>query len=506
MFLRNDHGYDLGGGANALSNPRTAEPVAPAKSKAGLSHKLRARFPDFELVPDLGSRIGSLQWYRGVATCVGLCAVTLLMAPGLEDPIYGYVPPALQGEEWEAARVQAISPLADGAKTGYDMAATGLVAPLADTPERPIIDLTTKISSGGTLLGALQRSGVGATDAANAVSLIGDAISLRDLQAGTPFDVRLGRRSDKSQPRPLERLGFRARFDLSVEVSRGADGTLALRQIPIAVDSTPLRIRGKVGSSLYRSARAAGAPAKAVEAFIRAIATRMSMSQIGADADFEMIVARDRAETGEVRFGNVLFGGIQQGSTKVQLASWDYQGRTEWFDMDGKGEKRGSMVRPVHGRLTSSFGMRWHPVLGRRRMHKGWDIAAPSGTPIRAIADGRVTFSGRNGGYGNFVRLRHSSGLQSAYGHMLRTAVRSGARVRRGDVIGYVGSTGVSTGPHVHFEVLRGGVAVNPGSVSFMSQSILGGGDLSSFRANVSKLLKTPVQPATEGEAAAAAE
>ncbi len=500
LFLRSDHGYDAGAGANTLITSRSTELTV---KRAGLAQRLRARFPDFELVPDLGSRIGTLQWYRGVATCVGLCAVTLFMAPGLENPIYGYVPPALQGEEWEAARVQAITPLADGAKTGYTMAPTGLVAPLTDTPERPIIDLTTKISSGGTLLGALKRSGVGDTDATFAVSLIGDAIPLKDLHAGTPFDLRLGRRTDKSQPRPLEQLAFRARFDLRVEVQRGADGTLALRQIPIAVDSTPLRIRGKVGSSLYRSARAAGAPAKAVESFIRAMATRIPMSRVGADDEFEIIVAQDRAETGEVRYGNVLYGGIRQGSNNIELASWTYQGRTEWFDMAGKGEKRGSMIRPVQGRLTSSFGMRFHPVLGRRRMHKGWDIAAPSGTPIRAIADGRVVFSGRNGGYGNFVKLSHSGSMQSAYGHMSRIAVRNGARVRRGDIVGYVGSTGISTGPHVHFEVLRGGVAVNPGSVSFMSQNTLGGGDLSAFRSNVSRLKAVPVYRIEESEAPA---
>ncbi|WP_161956853.1 M23 family metallopeptidase [Sphingosinithalassobacter portus] len=500
MFLRSDHGYDAGAGANALSNPRTTELTV---TRAGLAQRLRARFPDFELVPDLGSRIGTLQWYRGVATCVGLCAVTLFMAPGLENPIYGYVPPALQGQEWEAARVQAITPLADGAKTGYNMAPTGLVAPLTDTPERPVIDLTTKISSGGTLLGALKRSGVGDTDATSAVSLIGNAIPLTDLQAGTPFDLRLGRRTDKSQPRPLEQLAFRARFDLRVEVQRGADGTLALRQIPIAVDSTPLRIRGKVGSSLYRSARAAGAPAKAVESFIRAMATRIPMSRVGADDEFEIIVAQDRAETGEVRFGNVLYGGIRKGSEKIELASWTYQGRTEWFDMAGKGEMRGSLSRPVNGHITSSYGMRMHPLLGRRRMHKGIDFGARSGTPIHAVSDGVIIYAGRNGGYGNFVKIRHSGNLASGYGHMSRIAVRNGARVRRGDIIGYVGSTGVSTGPHLHYELYRNGVAVNPNSVSFMSQSRLSGGDLSSFRSNVTRLRAVPVYKAEESEAPA---
>jgi murein DD-endopeptidase MepM/ murein hydrolase activator NlpD len=500
LFLRNDHGFDFGGGASTLSTARQVMPAA--KPKKGFANKLRTRFPDFELVPDLGSRIGTLQWYRGAATCVGLCAVTLFMAPGIENPIYGYVPPALTGAEWEAHRAQAIAPLSEGATTGYNMAATGLVAPLAETPERPVIDLTAKLSSGGTLLGALRRSGVSETDAANATSLIGDAIPLTDLKPGTAFEVRLGRRTDKSQPRPLERVAFRASLDRSIEVVRGAEG-LSLKEIAIAVDYTPLRIRGKVGGSLYRSARAAGAPPKAVEAFIRAMSSRISMSKLGAADEFDIVIEQARAETGEVEFGQVLYGGIRQGDTHVQLGRWDSGGRTDWFDMAGKGELRGSMVRPVNGRITSGYGMRRHPVLGYGRMHKGLDIAAPSGTPIRAMGDGRVVFAGRNGGYGNFVKLSHSGGIQSAYGHMRRIAVRSGTYVRQGQIIGYVGSTGVSTGPHLHFEVLRGGRAVNPNSVSFKSQTVLSGGDLRAYKANITRLLAVPVYVAPEADVAA---
>ncbi len=504
LFLRNDHGLDQGGGTTALSFGRpSAIPEAPARK--GFADRLRARYPDFELVPDLGSRIGTLQWYRGAATCIGLCAVTLFMAPGLENPIYGYVPPALEGSEWEAARAQSITPLGKGAGTGYRMAATALVQPLAETPERPVIDLTATLSSGNGLLSALRRSGVGATDASFAAELIGNAIDLDSLASGTTLDLRLGRRMDKSQPRPLERLAFRARFDLSVEVVRSGAG-LALKQVPIAVDHTPLRIRGKVGPSLYRSARALGAPAKAVEAFIRSIASEMPVSRLGADAEFDMIVEQARAETGEVQMGDLLYAGVTQGSRKVQLVRWEDGGRTEWLDTRGRRETRGTFDRPANGRLSSGYGMRRHPLLGYRRMHKGLDIAAPTGTPIRAPADGTVTFAGRNGGYGNFMRVRHSNGLSTGYGHVSRFAVRSGARVRQGQVIAYVGSTGVSTGPHLHWEVYRNGQAINPNSVSFSNIRQLSGGELSEFRSKLNRLMAVPVSVPVREEADAAGE
>ena len=123
------------------------------------------------------------------------------------------------------------------------------------------------------------------------------------------------------------------------------------------------------------------------------------------------------------------------------------------------------MGMPVSGRISSTFGMRRHPLLGFLRMHKGLDLAAPHGTPIYAPVAGRVVMAARNRGYGNFIKLDHSSGISSGYGHLSRFAVRAGQQVSRGQIIGYVGSTGMSTGPHLHFEVRRGGAQVDPAKI-----------------------------------------
>jgi murein DD-endopeptidase MepM/ murein hydrolase activator NlpD len=487
LFLRNDHGVEQAGGANARSFGR-----ALVIRKATLADKFRERFPDFDLVPDLGSRIGSGEWFRGVATCGGLCTLAVLLSPGFERPIYANVPAALTGTDADIAHAQAIAPLAAESTTGTKLGATNLVATLTDTPERPILQSTVTLGSGGALQAALTRSGVGTADAARAADLVAGAVALGDLKSGTQLDLTLGRRMDKSQPRPLEKLAFRARFDLSLELVRSGGG-LALNEIPIAIDHTPLRIRGRVGDSLYRSARAAGVPAKAVEAYIRSIATRVPIGRVGADSEFDIIVEQAKAATGEVQMGNLLYAGLNGGAGKLQLVRWEEDGRTTWYDGRGTGERKGQMAMPAAGRISSGFGLRRHPVLGFSRMHKGLDIAAGYGSPIRAANDGTVAFAGRNGGYGNFVRLNHSGGMGTGYGHMSRIAVSSGQRVARGQVIGYVGSTGISTGPHLHYELYRNGAAINPRSVSFSVVQALSGGDLREFKAKLARLLAVPV-------------
>jgi murein DD-endopeptidase MepM/ murein hydrolase activator NlpD len=379
------------------------------------------------------------------------------------------------------------------------VAANDLVAPLTDTPERPRINVNFAVAAGNGFIGGLQRSGVGKDEAKQVTALVGDAIPLGELKSGAEADLTLGRRPAKGAPRPVDYLKFRARFDAFVEVARVA-GKLVARKIPIAVDNTPLRIEGEVGGSLYRSARALGAPAKAIEQYLRTMGTRTSVSHMGSGARFEMIVDQRRAATGEVEVGQLHLASFKQGRTSLELMRWDKSGHSDWFDASGAGERKGAMNSPVNGaRLTSTFGMRVHPILGTERMHKGLDLAAPYGSPIHASMDGVVAMAGRAGGYGNFVRLNHAGGLATGYGHMSKILVRPGQRVHRGDLIGLVGSTGLSTGPHVHFELTRNGVALNPAKMTFSTIERLAGADLQAFKAQFAALLATPLSGGARG-------
>ena len=451
------------------------------------------RFAHIDLTPDLGARIGSAEWWRGLATLGALCAAAMALSPGLNRPIMGAIPAPLTTDQWDNSRARSISPLAYGADTGRRMAATDLVRPLAEAPERPVLELSASVGQGDGFAHVLQRAGVAAAEARQVANMIASAVPLSDIAAGTRLDVRLGRRENKHQARPLDALAFRARFDLRLELAR-VDGALQLTRVPIRVDNTPLRVTGDVGDSLYRAARAAGAPASAVSAYLRAIGSKTSVGGIGAGARFDLIIAQRRAETGEVETGELLYAGLTQGRRKLQLLKWQVGGRTEWYDAAGVGEKRSGLTRPVAGRQTSGFGMRLHPLLGYNRLHRGIDFGAGTGTPIYAVSDGRVAFAGRSGGHGNHVRLDHAGNLGTGYSHMSRIAVRAGQTVRQGQVIGYVGSTGLSTGPHLHFEVYRGGQAINPKSVNFVSTSLLSGNELKAFRSKLAGLLATPVR------------
>lgn len=490
VFLRSDHGQDLGGGAAVLSFGRAAVPVADS----GWLERVRAQANAIDWTPDLGADLGTAIWYRGVATCLALIAATCYFSPGFQRPVIGVTAPALGGADWDEARSQSFAPLAWGGTSGRRMAANDLVRPLAETPERPVVELTAALGGGDSLSGMLERAGVARGEAARVASLIGAKVALSSIRPGTQFALTLGRRATRADPRPLEQLRFRARFDLNLAVNRTGAGLVADPQ-PIAIDHAPLRIRGLVGPSLYRSARAAGAPAKAVEAYIRALAGQLSVGRdIGASNIFDIIIERARAATGEVQLGQLLFAGLDRGAKKLQLVRWEQDGRAQWFEASGVGERRGSLTMPVQGRITSGYGPRRHPILGFVRMHKGLDIGAPYGTPIRAALDGVVTFAGRNAGYGNFVKLGHSGGLATGYGHMSRIYVRPGTRVAQGQLIGAVGSTGLSTGAHLHYELWRNGAAINPGSVSFTTTAQLTGAALRRFRAQLGVLLSVKPQ------------
>jgi murein DD-endopeptidase MepM/ murein hydrolase activator NlpD len=338
---------------------------------------------------------------------------------------------------------------------------------------------------GDSFVRALQRAGVSATDSSRAAGLIASAIDLNAIKPGTRIDMTLGRRPNRNVARPLDQLAFRARFDLNLSLARSGDA-LAMARHPIAIDTTPLRIQGMAGSSLYRSARAAGVPAKAVEAYIKAVASRVSVGAVGAGDTFDIIIEQARAATGEVQLGTLMFAGLDQGRRNTQLVRWD---DGQWFDAKGQTERQGFMGMPVSGRITSGFGLRMHPLLHYMRMHKGIDFGAPWGSPIYAAVDGVVKVAGRSAGYGNLVKLDHGNGISSGYGHMSRILVRPGQHVSRGQQIGAVGSTGMSTGPHLHWEVWKNGVAVNPRSFSFASVAVLSGEKLRAFKARVAALM-----------------
>ncbi|MCP5395670.1 MAG: M23 family metallopeptidase [Sphingomonadaceae bacterium] len=439
-----------------------------------------------DLAPDLASEIGSKRWFRGLGTMLGLSAVALAFWPDF-GPLHAAPAMEIDAPVRDEFRSQMILPLALGADSGRHMGATDAVIPLKSAPERPTVELLATLVKGDSFGRMLQRAGVGSGDAARISELVAGAIPLSDIEPGTQIDIILGRRPEPGASRPLDSLSFRARFDLELAISRDG-GALALERRPIRVDETPLRIRGTVGNSLYRSARAAGAPANAVQQYLETVGEHLDLdSALRASDTFDIIISYRRAATGEVQAGRLLYAGIERdGKPRTQLMRWGSEGR--FFEASGVGEQRNGLLSPVPGSVSSRYGMRRHPILGYRRMHRGQDYRASYGTPIVAVSDGRVSGAGRMGGCGIAVRLSHGGGLETRYCHMSRLAVHGGQSVRRGQVIGYVGSTGLSTGAHLHYEMYRGGQSVDPSSVRYVTRAQLSGDELRQFRASLDKL------------------
>lgn len=449
-------------------------------------HEMSDRLERLDLAPDLASGIGSRTWFRGLGTLIGLSALAIGFWPSF-GPLEAAPAMDIDDAARDEFRSQMIMPLALGGDSGRHMGATLDVKPLRSAPERPTQQMVATLSRGDSFGRMLARAGVGSADANRVMSLVSGAIALGEIVPGTQVDITLGRRPAPGEARPLDSLSFRARFDLALEVSRG-EGGLALTRKPIRVDDTPLRIRGTVGRSLYRSLRSAGAPPSAVQQYLAALGDQVDMERAVRPTDtFDLVVQYRRAATGEREAGRLVYAGVDRGDKpQIQLMRWGKDGR--FYEASGVGEQRAGLLAPVPGRISSNFGMRRHPILGYRRMHAGMDFAASHGTPIVAVTDGRVSGAGRMGGCGIAVRIEHGGGLSTRYCHMSRLAVQGGQGVRRGQVIGYVGSTGLSTGAHLHYEMYRGGRAVNPASVSFVTRAMLSGEELRRFRANLAAL------------------
>ena len=237
---------------------------------------------------------------------------------------------------------------------------------------------------------------------------------------------------------------------------------------PSAVPTGPLRIRGRVGDGLYWSLRAAGASPQVAAQYLSALATAIDVGEVGPSDGFDMVLSGDR---------QLLYAGLDRvGEGALQLVRWTANGRSEWInaaDASRPAPTTSGLAMPANGPITSYFGNRYHPILHFTRFHAGIDIGAGWGSPIVAAGYGQVIGAGWSGGYGREVQIAHGGGLVSLYGHMSEIVAQPGSFVRQGQLIGYVGSSGLSTGPHLHFEVRMSGQPVNPLAVRFTSTPVV---------------------------------
>jgi hypothetical protein len=394
---------------------------------------------------------------------VVLCAVAALFAPVSAKPVKSPEPPV--------ARAPQSAPSAIPAET--DASA----------------ELFVTLKPGDSLRDLLVGAGVASEDAKAVHGLVAAALAARPAQAAE-VSLLLG----SAGKQRLQRVTVRSGLELKLSVVRAPAGGLRLVRDEIAVDSTPLRFAGPVGGSLYWSLRASGVPAEAASEYLAVVSGHVDIARELRSGDcFDLILAHRRASTGETRTGPLLYAAVDRASgSDVQLVNWKAAGGSGWFDAKGSPSADAGLAWPVRGRVSSHFGTRVHPILLFARFHRGVDLSAPRGTPIVAAADGRVVGAGWNGGHGRQVRIAHPAGLETSYSHMSEIAAEPGAFVRRGQLIGYVGSTGFSTGPHLHYEVRRAGQPIDPLSARHAGAEALSPADRASIRARLRQLLAVP--------------
>ena len=421
-------------------------------------------------------------------TTSGALALALLCS-GVAMAALPHAPAAPSAEEvqWRAL---ALAPLASGGATGLRMTATNAVEPIEAAPERATVDLAMTLAPGDSIRALLARAGASYGDAGTAGALI--AAAAPEIPAGTSVTVTLGRRNGAA--RPIEQVKLHAGLGLTLQVVRG-DGGLQLVRQALNVDRTPLRVRGTVGDGLYWSLRAAGVTPQSAAEYLKALATEIDVgSEVAPDDRFDLIIA-SRAAGGERRLGGLLYAGIDRAAERdLQLVRWASGGQLEWIDAatldHPAAQSAAGMLWPVAGRITSGFGWRYHPILHFARLHKGIDFGARWGSPIVAAADGQVARAGWAGGYGRQVRIAHGGGLTTSYSHMSQIVAQPGSLVHRGEVIGYVGSSGLSTGPHLHFETYRNGTPVNPMGVSFAGAAVADTRQADAIKARLKTLMR----------------
>jgi murein DD-endopeptidase MepM/ murein hydrolase activator NlpD len=378
---------------------------------------------------------------------------------------------------------------------------------------------TITLDRGDTLVGALTDAGVSQEDANAVILALARVYDPKAVRAGETFDISFttvpdqpvaqitytppGQSADSlsdddsgngtledvpaTPVGKLLSLTYSPTVDHEITIARGANGLFTTKDAHQTLEARYHRAGATIDSSLYLAAMQAGIPADVVVKMIHMFSYEVDFQRdLKPGNSFEVLYNYYYTPDGQpAKEGDIAYAALNLGGRSVALYRYKPNGDTaDYFDARGQSARSMLMKTPVDGaRITSGFGMRFHPILGYSRMHKGVDFGVPIGTPVMAAGSGVIQQEGRLGGYGNFMLVNHQNGYSTAYGHLSRFApgIRVGARVRQGQVIAYSGNSGMSTGPHLHYEIRVNSVQVNPASVKVATGRRLFGRDLRDF-------------------------
>jgi murein DD-endopeptidase MepM/ murein hydrolase activator NlpD len=354
------------------------------------------------------------------------------------------------------------------------------------------VNQSIKAKRGDTLAALLNRAGASNQDTAKAISAAMPLFNPKHFRQGQVVNIEY--RADKktlsagsAAPGAFHGFSILPNIATELKIERTKDGSFKAWEIKRTLTTQPTKSKGTITSSLYLAGVKAGLKGSTLAELIRAYSWDVDFQRdIRKGDSFEVIYDQIIDDKGNIVKSNVIqYAALTLSGIKTRIFRFKTEdGNTNYYNEKGHSAQKALMRTPIDGaRLSSGFGRRKHPILGYTKMHKGVDFAAPRGTPIYAAGKGTVTYAGRKGAYGNFISIRHNRTFTTVYAHMkgFSRKIRKGSRVNQGQIIGYVGTTGRSTGPHLHYEIRKNNRQANPLRIKMPSGKKLKGSQLTTF-------------------------
>ena len=359
-----------------------------------------------------------------------------------------------------------------------------------DNLEPKFIDITHKVSKGETFNKILNNYKIPKSEIQKIIKILSKENKLNNLKTNQIIIFTI----DQSENNKITNLLFPVSRTKRIQLTRDSiSENFKKKEIVTNLNKKIIFQEGKILKSLYKTAIDLGIQANVIIEFARIYGFQVDFQRdIRKGDNFQIMYEVFEDDEGKIfETGNVIFADLILRNQKNTLYYFDKKNSAGHYDKNGKSVKKALMKTPINGaRLSSSFGMRKHPIDGYNKLHKGTDFAAPLGTPIMASGDGKIIRAKWCGGGGNCIKIKHNSTYSTIYAHMSKFAVgiKNGVRVKQGQIIGYVGSTGKSTGPHLHYEVIKNGKKINSQKLKLPSGKILAGKDRELFEINRIKL------------------
>ena len=338
------------------------------------------------------------------------------------------------------------------------------------------------LKDGDTLTSVLKKTKLTNREIDQLISSTIDKINVNKLKIGTRIEIVSNL---KDSEKTVKEIIIYPDAENKINISKVNDKFIVEKDIKTLFSKNKF-YEVKIDKSIYESLKQVEVPDNIIMEFVQLFSFDIDFQRDIRNGNSLKIMFDQYYDKYDnvVKTGSIYFAEINLLSSSYELYRFKSQDMVEYFNADGKSATKALMKTPINGaRLSSGFGMRKHPILGYNKKHQGVDFAAPTGTPIMAAGTGHIEFVGNNGGAGKYIRIKHLNGYKTSYSHLSKYAsgIKKNVRVTQGQTIGYVGNTGLSTGPHLHYEVIYNGERINPMKMKLPSGKKLEGENLKNF-------------------------